>query len=323
MKAAIYSRYGKPDVIHVKEVGTPEPSTNEIQVRVYASSITTADTMMRRGDPYFARFATGFPKPKVQIMGTGYAGEITALGEGVNGFNIGDSVFGETAMEFSANAEYVCVNSGSLIEKLPENLSYAEAAPLCDGALTAFNFLTCVAKLRQGQSLLINGASGSIGTAAIQIAKCLGAHVTAVCSEKNRELVLSLGADEMIDYQCEDFTQVSERYDIIFDTLGKHSFSDCKRVLKKQGEYISPVLSLPLLFHMLSTQYFGSKKAKFSATGLKSVEALKILMADLVDMIQQGKLRTVIDRKYVLNDIAQAHEYIEQGHKRGSVVAMS
>lgn len=323
MKAATYSRYGQPDVILVKEVVVPEPSINEIQVRVYASSITTADTMMRRGDPFLARFATGFPKPKAQILGTGYAGQVTAIGAGVEHFKVGDSVFGETALGFSSNAEYVCVASNSLIERIPENLSYEEAAPLCDGALTAFNFLTCVSNLREGQKLLINGASGSIGTAAIQIAKYLGAHVTAVCSEKNRELVFSLGADDMIDYQREDFTQVSERYDIIFDTLGKRAFSDCKRALRKQGEYSSPVLSLPLLVHMLGTRCFGTQKAKFAATGLKSVEELKILMAGLIDMIQQGKLKTVIDRQYALNDIAKAHEYIEQGHKRGSVVALS
>lgn len=323
MKAATYPSYGLPDVISVKEVATPIPEANQILVKVHASSVTTADTMLRRGDPFFARFATGFPRPKVQIIGTGYAGEIVGKGEAVSAFSVGDKVFGETAMGFSANAEYVCVDEKGLIAKLPDKMTYAEAAPLGDGALTAYNFLRSVSDLQAGHRILVNGASGSIGTAAIQIAKYFGAHVTAVCSEKNHPLVKSLGADEVVDYSKDDFAHHTASYDIIFDTVGKRRYGDCMQALKEGGEFISPVLTLPLLGQMLWTGCFGSKKAKFSATGLKSPKELQVFLTDIIHMIETGKLKTVIDRQYPLEQIIDAHKYVETGHKSGCVVVTS
>lgn len=322
MKAAVFEQYGSPEEIHVQEWQSPAPADHEVLIKVAASSVTMADTMMRRGDPYIARLATGIPHPKHKVLGTGFAGEVVEVGSLVSEFNAGDRVFGETGLGFSANADLACVSHEGVILHLPDFLTFEEAAPLGDGALTAFNFLRSVTELKAGQNVLINGASGSIGSAAVQIAKYIGARVTAVCSKKNHGLVLSLGADEVVDYGTQDFTENLDCYDVVFDTVGKRSFSECKKALKKHGEYISPVLTFPLLFNMVSTKCFGNKKAKFSATGLKSPDELKVYMREILNLMEAGKLKTVLDKQYELNRIADAHEYVERGHKVGSVVVV-
>lgn len=320
MKAIVSTGYGSPDVLQLQNVEKPIPKAHEVLVRIHAASVTQADTMMRTGTPYFGRLMTGLTKPKHPIPGTGFAGEIEAIGHDVTLSKEGDSVFGETTLGFSTNAEYVCVPEDGIIMTMPANMTYEEAAPVCDGPLTSMNFLKVLADIQSGQKVLINGASGSLGTAAVQLAKHFGAEVTGVCSTTNVALVKSLGADQVIDYTQEDFTKNSPKYDLIYDTVGKLSFSQCKGSLTENGSYISPVLSLPLLLQMLWTSRVGKKKAKFSATGLRSVSELRKLLQEVKEVIESGKLKTIIDRQYPLESAAEAHRYVDTGHKKGNVV---
>jgi len=247
MKAIVATKYGNYQVLKLKEVAVPREKENEVLVKVHTSSATTADVMMLSGKPFFSRLFIGLRKPKHSIPGTGFAGEVIAIGKKVSSFKTGDKVFGETTLGFSTNAEFVSVPEDGIILHKPVNLSFAEAAPFCDGHLTSINFLKEVAKIKPGQKVLINGASGSLGTAAVQLAKYFGAEVTSVCSAINIGLVKSLGADRVIDYKKEDFTKSDIRYDIIYDTIGKSSFAKAKRVLNENGIYMSPVLKFPLL----------------------------------------------------------------------------
>ena len=319
MKAIVCTKYGTPDVLELREVPKPIPQNDEVLIKIHAAAVTAADVMMRRGTPFYARFFLGWNKPKHSIPGTGFAGQIEATGKDVKRFKQGDRVFGETGLNFGSNAEYLCMPSNGLLMTKSANLTYKEAACICDGTLTALNFLRDVAKIRSGQKILINGASGSIGTAAVQIAKCYEAEVTGVCSTRNLELVKSLGADRVIDYTCEDFTQTNSTYDIIFDTIGKSSFAKCKSLLTQKGIYLSPLLKLPLLLQMLWTSKFGSKKAMFDATGLRPITELNTLFGELIILIEKEKIKMVLDRSYLLEQTPQAHRYVETGHKRGNV----
>ncbi len=320
MKAIVCKKYGSPDHLELQHVEKPIPEDGEILVKTIATPVTTADTMMRKGTPLFARLFLGLFKPKNSIIGTGFAGEVEAVGKGVRQFNEGDAVVGETAFGFSANAEYVCVPEDGVVIKKPSNLSFEEAAPLCDGSLTSLNFLKYIGKVKKGQSVLINGASGSLGTAAVQLVKYFGGQVTAVCSGKNSGLVRSLGADRVIDYTQSDFTEGAEKYDVIYDTVGKSSFGKCRKVLKRNGVYLSPVLSLGLLFQMLLTSLLGMKKALFAATGMLPKETLRSQLEELDEIIAEDQLKTVIDRSFPLADAAAAHRYVDTGRKRGNVI---
>jgi NADPH:quinone reductase-like Zn-dependent oxidoreductase len=322
MKAIVCTKYGSPDVLELKEVEKPTPKGNEVLIKVYAASVTAADGMMREGKPIWGRLFIGLMKPNHPITGTGFAGVIEAIGQEVTLFKAGEAVFGETGVGFSTNAEYVCVPEAGVLATLPNNMTYEEAAPLCDGALTSYSFLKDIGKLQTGQRILINGASGSLGSAAVQIAKSLGAEVTGVCSSTNLEMVKSLGADKVIDYTTTDFTQTDQTYDIIFDTVGKSSFLRCQGSLSEQGIYLSPVLGLPLLLQMIWTSKVGNKKAKFSATGLRSASELRVLLHQLKELIESGKIQTVMDRSYPLEQTAEAHRYVDQGHKKGNVVIL-
>jgi NADPH:quinone reductase-like Zn-dependent oxidoreductase len=323
MKAVVCTRYGPPDVLELKEVHRPTPGPGEILVRVHVSSATKADTMMRRGSPAYARLFLGLSRPKKPITGTGFAGTIESVGEEVTGFKPGQRVFGETGVGFSTNAEYLSIDEDALVASIPDALGFEEAAPLCDGALTSMNFLSHVHRLRAGETVLVNGASGSLGTAAVQIAKHFGAEVVGVCSAANVDLVKDLGADRAIDYRKEDFTDADGAYDVVYDTIGKSSFTKCRRALKEGGVFISPVLSMPLLFRMMWTSRFGRKKAKFSATGMRPVPELRPLLNEVLALIENGELRMVIDRRFPLEETSEAHRYIEKGHKRGNVVILS
>lgn len=320
MKAVVATAYGDHNVLQVREIEKPQPKENEVIVRIMASAATTADTMMLTGKPLIARLFVGLRKPKHPVPGTGFAGIIDQVGENVSRFRVGDRVFGETTLAFGTNAEFVAVPENGVMLPMPENLPYEEAANFCDGHLTSYNFLKEVASLVPGQRILINGASGSLGTSAIQIAKYFGAHVTGVCSGKNTGLVKSLGADEVIDYQKEDFTQGEEKYDFVYDTVGKSSFRSCKPVLKEGGVYLSPVLKFSLLLQMILTSVTGSKKAKFEATGANSDDKLRGLLTQVMDIYHDGKLKTIIDRQFPLEKLAEAHRYIAGGHKKGNVV---
>lgn len=323
MKAAVCAQYGSPDVLQCKDMKKPIPGDREVLVKVHASSVTAADGMMRKGDPYLARFATGLMRPKNPIPGTGFAGEIEAVGKAVTLFKVNERVFGESGLGFGANAEYLCVAEDGVISNLPSQLTFEEACPVCDGALTAFNFLKNLSNVQRGQRVLINGASGSIGSSAVQLANHFGAEVTGVCSAANTQLVRSLGANKVIDYTKQDFTKTGDTYDIIFDTLGKRTYLQCKNALTEHGTYLSPVLSLPLLLQMLWTSIIGNKKALFSATGLKPAPELRTALNELKILLEAKKLVSIIDKRYPLEQLAQAHHYVETERKRGNVVITS
>jgi len=320
MKAVVCTKYGAPDVLQVIDIDKPSPKDNEILIKVFAASITTADTMMRRGTPYIGRLFMGLRKPKYAVTGTGFSGVVEAIGKNVTRFKPGDRVFGESIFGHGSNAEYTCVTQDGVIATLPHNMTHESAAPVCDGALTSLSFLKDIGEIQPGQRVLINGASGSLGSAAVQIARHFGAHVTGVCSRDNIELVKSLGADEVIDYRHEDFTQMVQQYDIIYDTVGKRSFCQCKKVLSKNGRYLSPVLSFSLLLSMLWSAMFCDRKARFSATGIRPAKELLPLLDELRKLFESNAIRTVIDRQYTLDQTVAAHRYIDKGHKIGNVV---
>ncbi|PHN08708.1 NAD(P)-dependent alcohol dehydrogenase [Flavilitoribacter nigricans DSM 23189 = NBRC 102662] len=322
MQAIVLTKYGSPSNLQLQEVAVPTPKENEILIRVIASTVTKADTMMRRADPFISRFFLGFFKPKNPVTGTGFAGKVVATGTGVTHFAIGDEVFGETGVQFGANAEYISLAEDAVVLKKPAGIPFEEAATITDGPLTSINFLKNLAKLQPGQKVLINGASGSLGTAAVQIAKHYGAVVTGVASGRNAELVRSLGADHFIDYTTTDFTQAGRTYDVIYDTIGNRTFSETKGVLAPTGSYISPVMGFRLFIDMLLTSRGDGKKAKFSATGLLSADELKPLIAELLQIFEAGHLRSVVDKRYTLADAPEAHRYVDTGHKRGNVVLM-
>ncbi len=322
MKAIVASGYGGPEVLQIKSMPKPSPKENEVLVKVIATSATTADGMMRSGKPYFGRLITGLRKPKHQIPGTGFAGYIVETGLNTNKFILGTRVFGETTLGMSTNAEYVAVPEDGVILPMPDNMTYAEAATYGDGHVTSLNFLKEIAQVKPNHKVLINGASGSLGTAAVQIAKFMGAVVTGVCSTRNVGLVKSLGADHVIDYNKEDFSRGNIKYDLVFDTVGKSSYAKSKNILTESGQYVSPILKFSLLLQMLWTKVFAKKKAKFAATGLRSETELRDLFAQLVPMFKEGRLKTVIDRQYPLEKISEAHRYIASGHKKGNVVVI-
>ena len=323
MKTIITTKYGSPQVLKIMEKEKPIPKANEILIKIVASSVTAADSMMRKGKPYYGRLFIGLTKPKNAVPGTGFAGIIEGTGEAVYKFRVGEEVFGEIILGPGTNCEYVCVPEDGVVLHKPANLSFEEAAPVCDGALTSMSFLKDIAKIKQGQKILINGASGSLGSAAVQLAKAFGAEVTGVCSTSNIDLVKGFGADHVVDYTKTDFTKGSNLYDIIYDTVGTLSFSGSKKALTSKGTFMSPVLGMPLLFQMIKTGIHGSKKAQFSATGLRPVAELHILFEELNDLLIKGALKTWIDKSYPLEDVAKAHEYVDSGRKKGNVVLVN
>ena len=319
MKAIVCTKYGPPDVLQLKEVEKPTPKDNEVLIRIYAVAVATEDPLNRKGEPFFARIFTGLIRPKNSILGAEFAGEIETTGKNVKLFKEGDQVFGSTGTSFGCYGEYVCVPEEGFLAMKPANITYEKAAPVC-GALAAWNFLKDKANIQSGQKVLINGASGSVGTAAVQLAKYFGAEVTGVCGATNLELVKFLGADKVIDYTKEDFTKSGDTYDIIFDVVSKSSFASCKGSLTQKGIYLSTVPTIKILLQMLWTSKIGGKKAKFSATGLRPVPERLVFLKELIELIKLGKIKSVIDRRYPLEQIAEAHRHVEQGHKKGNVV---
>ena len=323
MKAVVYERYGPPEVLQLKEVEKPAPKGNEVLIKVHAVAVTSEDCTFRKGDQFKARLfvpGLGLIRPKNSILGMYLAGKIDAAGKDVKRFKKGDQVYGGTGQVWGANAEFVCLPEDGEFAIKPVSMIFEEAAAVCGGILTALPLLRDTGNIQSGQKVLVNGASGSIGTAAVQTAKYFGAEVTGVCSTANLELVKSLGADKVIDYKNEDFTKNGLTYDIIFDTVGKSSFSRCKSSLKQSGIYLATVPTLRLLIQMLRTSMIGSKKAKIAFTGLRSPsEKVKDLIF-LKELFEAGKFKAVIDRTYPLEQMAEAHRYVDQGHKKGNVV---
>jgi NADPH:quinone reductase-like Zn-dependent oxidoreductase len=316
MKIVIATQYGSPDVLQLKEVAKPVPRNNEVLIRQQATVVGSSDIAFRTGDPFIARLFSGLTKPRF-APGDVLAGEIEAVGSDVTLFKPGDQVFGSCSTDFAAYAEYKCLPENGVLAIKPTNMTYEEAASICDGAPTALTFLRDKAKLQRGQKVLINGASGAVGAAAVQLARYYGGHVTGVCSTANVDMVKSLGADKVIDYTSEDFTSAGQAYDIIFDAVGKSSFSRCQNALTPGGVYLTTVPSLGIMLQMLRTSVIGSKKARFVAAGL---EQSKDNLHFLKERIETRALKAVIDRTYPLQQIVEAHGYVEAGHKKGSVV---
>lgn len=319
MKAVVANGYGSPEILEVKEMPKPQIKPTEILVRTSVASITRADTQMRAGDPWYARLVLGLFKRKHPVIGTGYAGVVVEVGAERGDFEIGDSVFGETTTNFSTNAEYIAVGLDDIIMQMPDKMSFEEASAMCDGPVTSLNFLKLVGEVKPNQKVLIVGASGSLGSAAVQIAKNLGANVTGVCSGRNLDYVKSLGADEVINYQQEDFRKQQSAYNVIYDTVGVHSFKTCQEALKDEGVYMSPVLSMPLLWASMFNKE-GKKQAKFAATGMAPKQTIRTLLKELVQMKQEGRLSVPIEKRYQMEQIKEAHTYVESGRKRGNVV---
>ena len=327
MKAILYTEYGPPNVLQLRDVEKPTPKDNEILIRIHATPVNYGDTLARNfrevsprkfNMPFFfwlpARIVFGISKPKINILGSELAGQIEAVGKDVKRFKKGDPVFGYRGQSMGANAEYLCMPEDGLVTIKPTNMTYAEAAAVPYGALTALNLLRKV-NIQLGQKVLINGASGGIGSAAVQLAKYFGAEVTGVCSTPRVGFVKSLGADKVIDYTKEDFTQNGETYDLIFDILGRSSFTCCKSSLNENGRYLLASFKMKQLFQMLWTSIIGSKKVICALSGEKLEDLLFIK-----ELVEAGKIKSVIDRHYPLEQTAEAHRYIETGHKKGNVV---
>lgn len=322
MTAAVCHRYGGPEAITLQRMPRPVPGKNDVLIRIRASSVTRADAMMRQGTPRFARLFLGLRGPRHPVTGTGFAGDVVATGQDVSRFAAGDAVFGEAVFGHGTNAEYTCVPETGVLLHKPASISYAQAAPVCDGPLTAQSFLTDVYALQAGQQILVNGAAGSIGTAAVQIAAQRDAVVTAVASAGKHALLQSLGARHCIDYQAEDFSSGGNRYDVVFDTVGKSSFAQARRVLTPRGVYLSPVLSAPLLVQMLLSRFSAGQQARFSATGMRDGKHLLQHLDTLRQLLSDGKLTIVLDRQLPLGQVVDAHQYVDAGHKTGSVVLL-
>ncbi|MDQ3904452.1 MAG: NAD(P)-dependent alcohol dehydrogenase [Actinomycetota bacterium] len=320
MTAAVYTGYGAPDVLQLTEVAKPAPAANDVLIRIYATTVEAADAIFRQGSTPSARLFTGLRKPRFSIPGSEFAGEVEACGDGVTRFKPGDRVVGTGGPTFGANAEYICLPQDGPMARKPDGLSYAEAVAIHPGALTALPNLRDAAAIVRGQRVLINGASGSIGVSAVQLAKHFGAHVTAVCSTTNVDLARSLGADDVVDYTREDFTRSGRTYDVIFDTVGKSSFRCCRRVLRPGGMYLTTVVTPAMLWQMLWTSRIGSKRARIVFAGLRSARAKNADLAYVLELVEAGILRPVIDRCYPLDRIADAHRYVDTGRKKGNVV---
>jgi len=315
MKAIVYTRYGPPDVLHLKEVEKPVPNEHEVLIKIHATSVTSGDCRVRKAEPFAIRFFNGLLKPKkITILGNELAGEIEHIGKNVNLFRPGDQVFGQAGLSLGANAEYICLREDAALVLKPVNISFEEAATIPFGGNTALHFLR-KGNIRSSQKVLIFSASGSLGTAAVQLARNFGAEVTGICSTANVELVKSLGANKVIDYTKEDFTKNGLTYDIIFDTTGKSPFSGCVKSLKQKGIYLRAVhMSLSSIVRGLFTSLTSSKKV-IGGIATESKENLSFLK----ELIEAGKLKPVIDRIYPFEEIAEAHRYVEKGHKRGNV----
>jgi NADPH:quinone reductase-like Zn-dependent oxidoreductase len=321
MKAIVHTKYGPTDELQLKEVEKPVPGNNEALIKIHATTVTTSDcnvrnfTFVPKSFKFFARMMFGFKKPKINILGIDLAGEIEATGKAVKLFKVGDQVFGSTGIKMGSHAEYCCVPENGALAIKPADMSWEEAAAISLAGNTALFFIRDLAKIQSGQKILIHGASGAVGTYAVQLAKFYGAEVTGVCSASNTEMVKSLGAFKVIDYTIEDFAKSNERYDFVFDVVGKTTFSQCKGILKQKGVYLENMLGLKDIPKMMWTSIISGKKIKGGVSKANS-ENLNFLRG----LTESGKLKPVIGRIFPLEKTAEAFHYVEQGHKKGNVI---
>jgi NADPH:quinone reductase-like Zn-dependent oxidoreductase len=316
MKAAVCARYGPPEVVVISDVDKPATGDNGLLVKVHATTVNRTDCAYRAARPFFMRFLTGLIRPRPTVWGTEFAGVVEAVGSGVTSFGVGDRVFGYNEGPFGAHAEYLSVSADGPVAAMPAGVTYQQAAPGTEGSHYALAHIRA-AKIRSGQYVLVYGATGAIGSAAVQLLKSLGATVTAVCGTGHMELVRGLGADRVIDYTAGDFTKDKQRYDVVLDSVGKSSFSQCKQLLKPDGIYISSELG-PLAqnpFRALIAPLHGGKKVLFPIP-----KHDQLMVGHLRDLIESGQFRPVIDRTYPLDQIADAYRYVETGQKTGNVV---
>ena len=309
MRAVVRDRYGPPEVLHIGEVDRPVPVDDEILVRVQATTVTQTDCGWRRARPFFVRYFTGIRRPKWTTLGMEFAGEVEAVGSAVAEFAPGDRVFG--VKTYGAHAEFVSVRAAGAVAHMPSGLTFEQAAAICDGFCIA---LSCLGKaeLREGRTIVVYGATGSVGTAAVQLARHFGAHVTAVSNTKNVELVRSLGADEVIDYEREDFTKNGKTYDVVFDAVGKHSYRRCRRSLAPNGIFVETDLGFMWHVPLLA---LASKRVTLGVARYKQEDVVL-----LKELVEAGGYRPVIDRVYPLEDVVDATRYVETGQKTGNVV---
>jgi NADPH:quinone reductase-like Zn-dependent oxidoreductase len=321
VKAIVWTRCGPPDVVlQLKEIAKPIPKDNDVLIKVHATTVNRTDCAIVRAIPFFMRIFTGLFNPKRQIPGTDFAGEIEAVGEHVTHFKVSDRVFGFDDLGSGSHAQYMTISEDKALALMPKDITYEQAAASTEGAHYAYNFIKRV-NLKSGQKVMVNGATGAIGSASVQLLKYFGLRVTAVCGTKNIGLVKSLGADEVIDYTKDDFTKGSQEYDFVFDAVGKSSFAKCRRLLKPGGIYVSSDLGymaqnvfLPLITPIIRP-VIGNKKTVFPVpTDIKGSLLL------IKKLFEEGKFRPVIDRKYPLEQIVEAYSYVETGQKIGSVV---
>jgi NADPH:quinone reductase-like Zn-dependent oxidoreductase len=318
MKAAVRSRYGGPEVVRVAEVEKPVPKDNEVVVKVHATTVNRTDCGVRAAHPFLYRLFVGLRRPRLTILGNEFAGEVEAVGDGVRSFAPGNKVFGFSPNKFGAHAEYMVMPEHGSIEAMPANLSYEKAAPGTEGAHYALSGIRS-ARVQAGQDVLVYGATGAIGSAAVQLLVSLGAKVTAVCAAAHRDLVMGLGAVRVIDDTTEDFTRDSETYDLVIDAVGKSSFGRCRRLLRPRGIYLStdlgPLSQNPIL--ALVTPLFGRRRVMFPIPTQRDPAEL---MRYLKDLMESGAFKPVIDRRYPLDQIVEAYRYVETGQKVGNVV---
>jgi NADPH:quinone reductase-like Zn-dependent oxidoreductase len=313
MKAVVCDRYGPPEVLRIEDVERPVPRPDEVLIQIRATTVNRSDTETRQGSPAVARLLTGLRRPRHRILGTELAGEVEAVGSAVTEFKPGDAVFGVRAWKFGAHAEFVCMRESAALAPKPEGMSFEEAAAVCDGVILALMGLR-PADVRKGRSILVYGASGSIGTAAVQLSRYFGADVTAVCGTKNLDLVRSLGAEQVIDYTREDFTTNGQAYDVIFDAVGKHSFGRCRDSLNPGGIYVAT----DGLHNLLLAQWtrFGDKKVIFPIPPRYTKQDVLFLKG----LLEAGQYRPVIDRRYPLAEVVEASRYVDTEQKTGNVV---
>jgi len=313
MKAIVYTNYGLPGVLQLKEIEKPVPGDNEILIKIIATAVNSADWRLRKADPFAVRLFFGLTKPKKQILGGVLSGLIETVGKNVTRFKVGDHVFGSTGISFGAYAEYICLPDNAVLDLKPENISHEQAATIPFGGITALHFLR-KADIKADQNVLIIGASGAVGTAAIQLAKHCGAHVTGICSTENLALVKSLGADHVIDYKSEDFTKNDKTYDVVFETVNKVPVSDCVKSLAKNGVLILSAAGINEMIQGLWASKFKNKKLILGVSK-ETQEDISFIK----DIVEAGKYKAVVDKTYSLEQMSEAHAYVELGHKKGNV----